>query len=502
MQDDQKAKFQPSNASALVVLACMLAHVGVILWMPSHGRAGSFVFLIGAPLLASIGCALRAREGSARAEWNALALSMLLWAGGMMASMYQEVFLTNLDATPALGMLLYVLYGVPVAYALAGYDHEIRAVRAIDAVLALALGVLFVAHTFSSATWSGADSTGFARLRLMFDIENVFLLLFALLRWYTAETDARRWFFRALSLYALLYAGVAGYVNHVDDSQYGALPDLAISLPFLLMWALAMQPRPPFRHPRSNGPVIRFLRAASTLVLPIALLIVSAMLVRLSLGLAIAGFAVATIGYGVRGILLQLRAAQERDRLDALARIDGLTGLANRRQFDDALRMEWNRARRSGTGLALLLLDIDHFKQLNDEQGHQAGDAVLREVARALSGCVHRGGEVVARYGGEEFAAILPGASAADGERVAERMRLAVRALAMPSSVPAGCVTISIGVGEIEVATSEDPGILLRDADNALYMAKRSGRDRVVRHVPGSIGAATRDKPPPPLAPA
>src|SRR5690606_5387900 len=397
----------------------------------------------------------------------------------------------NIDATPALGMLLFVLYGVPLTYALAGHDHDdIPAARTVDGVLALALGGLFAVHTFSSADWAGADAAGFVRLRLMFDVENGFILVFALLRWWSAETEARRGCFRALSLYALVYACTAYYINHVDQSIYGALSDLTIGVPFLLLGMLALQPGG--RRAPAQGRAVRFVRAASPLVLPIALLVVAALVLRGSPGLAIAGFAVAILGYGLRSTLLQLRSARERERLDALARVDALTGLANRRQFDDTLRAEWARARRQGGDIALLLLDIDHFKSLNDRLGHPAGDAALREVAQALVRCTQRAGDTVARYGGEEFAAVLPATSAADALRLAERMRLAVRALALASPAPGGVVTISVGVAAVAPGADDEPAGLLQAADAALYEAKRLGRDRVVQRQSPGAGARRR----------
>ena len=405
---------------------------------------------------------------------------MVLWAGGMATSMYQEVVVGAIDSTPAIGMLLFVLYGVPLVYALASRDHDIRSIRLVDGFLALTLGMLFAVHTFSSATWSGADEAGTARLRLMFDIENAFILAFALLRWRTADTVLRCKMFRALSLFSLVYAAVAAYINHIDTSRYGQLIDLAIDVPFLLLAVLALRIDDTQPSARPSGPLARVLAVASPLLLPIALLIVSGFIARVHLGLAIGGFAVTTLGYGFRSLLVQLHATRERERLDALTRIDALTGLTNRRHFDGALSAEWSRARRSGSQLSLLLLDIDHFKQLNDLKGHPAGDACLREVAQALKNCLHRGGDTVSRYGGEEFSVILPATSASEAVHVAELMRQTIHGLAIPSPAPAGHVTISVGVCSMAEIVGEDPSILVHAADSALYSAKRQGRDRVV----------------------
>jgi len=179
---------------------------------------------------------------------------------------------------------------------------------------------------------------------------------------------------------------------------------------------------------------------------------------------------------------MQVRAMERQDQLDVLARVDALTGVANRRQFDQVLQSEWSRARRSGQGMALLMVDIDHFKEFNDRFGHPLGDACLRAVATALSGCATRGSDVVARYGGEEFAVVVSGTTRDGALALAETMRLAVERLRLATTEPVGSVgvTISIGVAHVALIASADPGALLAATDAALYDAKHAGRNRVV----------------------
>ncbi|HJR74363.1 MAG TPA: GGDEF domain-containing protein [Luteimonas sp.] len=460
-------------------LAYLLCHGAAILWFPANSRAPSFVFLIGAPLLAAAACLFRARRGLARSQWHALALGLLLWASGMAAIMHAEVFQANIDATPALGMLLFVLYGVPLTYALAGNENDSRKIRLVDGALALALGGLFTVHTFASANWTGADEAGFVRLRTMFDIENAFIAVFSLLGALVAESASRRRFFRSMAVFAVTYGAVAGYVNHVDTSQYGELVDLIIDVPFLVLTTVAGQKAGPDRPIRLPGTIARVVRTASPLILPAALLIVSASIAHDHLALAIAGFFVATLGYGARSVLLQLRGIEERERLNELARLDALTGLDNRRQFDDTLLREWHRAKRIDEGLSVLLIDIDHFKRINDTYGHPAGDLYLREVAQTLARCATRASDAIARYGGEEFAVVLPGASLDQARRIAQRMRIEVEDLRLASPAAGGVVTVSVGIGAAERIAGADPAPLLRAADQALYEAKRGGRNRV-----------------------
>jgi two-component system, cell cycle response regulator len=168
--------------------------------------------------------------------------------------------------------------------------------------------------------------------------------------------------------------------------------------------------------------------------------------------------------------------AADWERLRAEAVRDALTGLPNRRAFEEALLREVARAEREGVPLAALLLDVDHFKRVNDGHGHPAGDAVLRAVA-ARARCALRAADLLARVGGEELAALLPGADRAAALEAGERVRLAVRASPVEAGNAAIAVTLSVGVAVR--GAGEDGAALLARADERLYAAKREGRDRV-----------------------
>jgi diguanylate cyclase (GGDEF)-like protein/PAS domain S-box-containing protein len=171
------------------------------------------------------------------------------------------------------------------------------------------------------------------------------------------------------------------------------------------------------------------------------------------------------------------------DRLASLATTDGLTGLANRRAFDERLADEWARARRDGAQLSLLLIDVDHFKAFNDHYGHLAGDGCLRALGRILSAHARRPADVAARYGGEEFAVLLPNTDADGCARVGEEIRSALRDLAMlhTQNPPSRLVTASLGAAtSLPSQTTTDCNALVAAADRALYAAKDSGRDRLV----------------------
>lgn len=170
-------------------------------------------------------------------------------------------------------------------------------------------------------------------------------------------------------------------------------------------------------------------------------------------------------------------------KLAELAATDGLTGIANRRHFDEMLQAEWRRAKRCGQPLAVMLLDVDNFKAFNDRYGHPAGDECLRRVAATVAATIRRPGDRAARYGGEEFAVILPATDMAGALDVAGRVRAAIEAMGIPhAGHHAGVVTASIGLAVTEPRSGAMMTIsaLLGAADGALYQAKRSGRNRVV----------------------
>lgn len=191
---------------------------------------------------------------------------------------------------------------------------------------------------------------------------------------------------------------------------------------------------------------------------------------------------------------------QRTDELRRLSTVDGLTGVANRRAFDAALDLEWRRACRTGDPLSLLMIDVDFFKRFNDTYGHQAGDRCLSAVAGVLAATARRPGELAARYGGEEFVVLLPACDEANAVRLAEAMRMGVEHLMIPHSASevAETVSISIGVANIvavcrasghrptsapcrsgRAACTLGPADLVKAADEALYRAKATGRNRV-----------------------
>ncbi|ADO76216.1 diguanylate cyclase [Halanaerobium praevalens] len=172
-------------------------------------------------------------------------------------------------------------------------------------------------------------------------------------------------------------------------------------------------------------------------------------------------------------------------KLEKMALVDGLTGISNRRLFDKTLKKELKRARRKETELALIMLDIDHFKQYNDTYGHQEGDECLKEIASVLEANSKRASDFAARYGGEEFAVILPDTAKGGALKIAEDIRKDIMALKLEhkNSPIAEYVTVSLGVSSLQVKTEVSQKLIksfIDKADQALYQAKETGRNKTV----------------------
>lgn len=177
----------------------------------------------------------------------------------------------------------------------------------------------------------------------------------------------------------------------------------------------------------------------------------------------------------------QRKLAEANKILQKLSSMDGLTGIANRRSFDEVLHKEWQRAMRQNTKLSLIMLDIDFFKLYNDHYGHQGGDDCLKKVAASLEDSLRRESDFLARYGGEEFSAVLPDTDEEGAAAIAETMRANIQEAQIPhaDSQVSDYVSVSLGVGTIVPERNSDPESIIAVADQALYKAKEDGRNRV-----------------------
>jgi diguanylate cyclase (GGDEF)-like protein len=172
---------------------------------------------------------------------------------------------------------------------------------------------------------------------------------------------------------------------------------------------------------------------------------------------------------------------QQTDILRSFALLDGLTGVANRRKFDEELALDWRQCQREQAPLSVILIDVDHFKRYNDRYGHLQGDAGLQAVAKALGSAIRRPYDLLARYGGEEFACVLPNTNLIDAVKIAECMQAAVRALKLEhlDSAVDQVLTVSLGVATIVPTAGTTSATVVAEADRQLYQAKQAGRARV-----------------------
>ena len=172
---------------------------------------------------------------------------------------------------------------------------------------------------------------------------------------------------------------------------------------------------------------------------------------------------------------------RQSDTLRSVALLDGLTGVANRRMFDERLVRDWRQCLREQALLSIIMIDVDYFKRYNDRYGHLQGDACLQALANTLDDVISRPYDLLARYGGEEFVCVLPSTPLDGAVQIAERMRVSIEALGMEhlDSQAGQTVTISLGVAAMVPTNDAEPQILIAEADDQLYQAKQAGRARV-----------------------
>ncbi len=437
---------------------------------------------IAASLLAVVAAIICGRRHgwSATRGWGLLVVAWLLWALGALTGLQQRLSGAEVPF-PALAGVLYLLGILPVLMAISvvGLGRRDPLLAGIDMLLVAALGALYCGIRLQGL----GPEFGLFDPVLLADMQNGFLALLAVMRRAAADSDHERRFFGALFPFLVLRLVTTASYNRLVGAELPASIEawapLLPGLPFLLFTLLALSPRLPATWPGAAR-MAPFARAISPLAVTVLLLLMSALVVtRGAVAVGLAGIVLGVFGYGFRSTLLLVRTEAAVRRLHELARIDDLTGIANRRSFDEVAAQAWERAVQRGQPVALMMIDIDHFKALNDRLGHTVGDECLRKVARALTAAIDGSPGVVARVGGEEFAAMLPDAGPGDAARVAERMRATVQALETASPDPLPTVTVSIGVAVAWPRDGDDMQQTLMLADRMLYEAKRRGRNRV-----------------------
>ncbi|HEX4651648.1 MAG TPA: diguanylate cyclase [Granulicella sp.] len=509
---------RPLNLRSLLppALAFLGLHAISLVVFPSHTTTATYPFLLLAPCAALFAC-WRARAFSrTRLPWILLSAGLLLWIIGTLLSIWEELFRNIPFNIAFFSDFAYFLYGVPILLAISSSTESpaqsqssaqsptqdspslFLSLDAIQALLTAYLTYITLFHVLPFAT-TAIHPISDALLMRVYNVENLVLAVAATLRLLAQprhdpnHPDQRR-FFQILCLFLWTYALCASLYNYASVlTDAHTFADLFVDVPFLLLAAAAILPAASTAAstatPRTR--LALFFDAASPIFYTLALLALGATIARQHFAVGITAILVALAVYGIRTTTLQSRLAQSqlalqqvRDQLQEMSLKDSLTDIANRRCFDQILDLEWGRALRTQHPLALLLIDIDFFKNLNDRYGHRYGDQCLAEIAAALGSTLPRSSDLLARYGGEEFAAILPETDLPGAKAVADRMQEAVRSLRIPNQTPIGnFATVSIGVAVYEFPQAGDPAALIEASDRGLYKAKQSGRDRT-EHVP------------------
>ncbi|MHB1838998.1 MAG: GGDEF domain-containing protein [Acidobacteriaceae bacterium] len=486
---------------AIVILA-----QAVLLVLDRQAAFASNVLITLEFLLAAAGCLRCASRQNAeiRTLWILVASGLFFAIVGQ--SVYTYDSLINVQPTTAtLEDFFYLIYGIPVLLAISFTSDEadLRVLFWLNGAQAILAAVLIYFQIFTILPSTGqATAISATSLMYVYNAENLTLAGAVTLRLLGNPTPAKRRFYIALSIYLWSYAVVSLIVGYfeMERSIAPGLQDVFWGLPALLL--LAAMSFLPDGLPADNETkkdlncsIALLLDNLSPVLFTLVIIIMGA---RIAPACPRTGFASITIAvalYGLRAALLQskyLRSQQDlarsgralvdaNDRLRELSIRDGLTGIYNRRHFDEVLLAEWKRSIRTQKPLSLLLIDVDRFKKLNDRYGHPEGDECLKKIAAQLLKILRRSSDTLARYGGEEFAAILPETNKESAQLIADAMRMSVEELkiANKDSQPARVVTVSIGVCSEHAMLSRPAEELLNAADAALYRAKKLGRNRI-----------------------
>lgn len=454
--------------------------------------------------------------GQIRIQWILFAIGLMFWFVGQVGmTIYDQ---HQAEPQPyALGFdFALFFFGMPILFALASSRDGVEVgLPFVLNGLQITVAAFLIYLQIHPEIGGGNEKRVLSPLTMMYayNTEHILLTLLAGLRLLARPQGQARSFFQTVFAFVLLYTGLSlglNYAEYIVRVPNGTPLDLLWSLPFLAIAPAsfyigstrkremadesesALNPSLTSKASR----LAHFLIASAPMFVTIALLLLGGSVARDRFALGMSCIALATLSYGFNSSLLQsrylaseqsllisqselLRANQHLERLSFL---DGLTGVANRRGFDKVLEQEWTRALRQRGALSLLIIDIDHFKRLNDTYGHPHGDLCLIVIADALRKCLNRSSDLIARYGGEEFVTLLPGTDSAGARAIADQMLSTARRLEIDHA-PSGQstrLTISIGLAT-QVPTQEGaPHELISLADAALYQAKRSGRDCIV----------------------
>jgi diguanylate cyclase (GGDEF)-like protein len=486
------------------IMALALAAHGAVIFLSGNSTRVSSLCVTLFSLSSALACYRRSTRtsGPVRRKWDFLASALCLWSFGA-ATYTLQLFFPALARIDALGPEFYFLvYGIPVLLAVSSSNEERDSVLfiLIDSFQAI-FAVVLVYLDISLSPRGASSAAGMPTLTNLYAAGAWVLAIAACLRLLAQPRGEEKTLYRILFVYLCFFAVLASPWHgsaFFESLPIGRYRDLIADLVFLLLTAGCLLIRvevEPEGNVIETNTFALVLTNGSPILFTLAVLVLGAIIARVHFTLGISAITLSLVIYCFRAALLQsayLRAQHELTRsqfalreanvrLKQLSLHDALTGLPNRRLFNQTLESEWNRAMRNRRPLSLVIADVDCFKALNDAYGHPAGDECLCDVASALNSSLRRAGEVASRYGGEEFAAILPDADAASAATVAETMREAVAALQISNegSMVQPFVTASFGVATAFPVDGTEAASLVDSADEALYRAKRNGRNRV-----------------------
>ena len=479
-----------------VTFVCLNA-VSILLGK-SHPNAASYPFLILAPALSCAACLYCAVTASshARTGWLLFAIALFLWTAGISLSCWEDAAEHVPQAVAWFSDFSYFLYGVPLLLILSLPATAERVILFLwlDAIQVTFTACLIYVDLFGALPFLHLQLRPVPSTLLVstYNAENILLAAFATLRLLTlSDRGAVRSRYALLTAFLWTYAVFAGvynilYARIVLSAQKPmGLLDVLVPLPFVLLTIAILAPRNNHAASvpaREGTPMEVFLDSANPILYTLTLLALGIFTLRNHFRLGVLSIVIALCIYVIRAAVIQIRyltaqrdLSRARDSLETLSQQDPLTGIPNRRCFEQTFNHEWDRAYRAQAPLSLLFIDVDHFKSINDRYGHPYGDTVLRAIATAIQSSLPRSGDLVARYGGEEFVIILPAsgreASAVIGTRILE----AIRNLHLPE----GPVTVSVGAATSQPHLAGSKDLLVAAADQALYLAKHHGRNRL-----------------------
>jgi diguanylate cyclase (GGDEF)-like protein len=500
----------PRRASQKILAVAMFAvvtlHAGLLLVLGSPAVRASRLCTAAIPILAA-GCALwRARRLPAREQlpWMWLSATLLLWATGHLVETFvgHSSQASNLAADPSDIFYLTAAFPLLLAIARTSRTESIQEIFLLDlSQVALAFALTYY-RLFRMSMPAAAASSAMLKIYIA---ECVLLSTAALLRlvsWSTLEERRRmRWLCTVLWIYLPVELSM-DYATDRWHLRSGTLLDLLWSVPFLFAgWGalyLPMDERPAGQRKRMS-PGRMLIESLCPMLITAGIFVLAASIMSQHPRVALGSIFWLLLVQGLHAGVVQANYLEAQNQLlergeelkqanaglERLSQLDPLTGISNRRLFTAALEDAWMVAIRRRAPIAVLMIDVDFFKGVNDLHGHAYGDECLISIAKMLTQETGRPGDLPARYGGEEFILLLPQTDSAGANTVAERMQktIAVSGIVNQASPFQQKLTVSIGIGVSAPQPGMDAGALVKTADEALYEAKRTGRNRICARI-------------------